>query len=225
MKSLLLPIQYYIEGLLFGRQCASCKKGGVALCTDCFSAIPPAPPNEDARMYSLYNYSDPLIQHAVWNLKYHHQGSLVQSLIEKSDDILKDIVADILQTGSSQPIIFVPIPQYKKKHTTRGFNHSERIARWMAQLFPDSSVRPLIHKKIETLPQSHIEKKEDRIKNITHAFSFDENYTTDPTALYIVVDDVTTTGATLREAFRVFDTHGITTVIGITLAHGYKQRQ
>jgi ComF family protein len=225
MKSLLLPIQYYIEGLLFGRRCASCKKGGATLCTACFLAIPPAPPSDSDSIYALYSYSDPLIQHAVWSLKYHHRGALVKTLIEKSDDTLKDSIADILQTGTPQPIIFVPIPQYKKKQNTRGFNHSERIAAWMSHLFPGSTVAPLLCKKVETLPQSHVGKKEERIKNIAQAFSLNENCTIDPATLYVIVDDVTTTGATLCEAFRVFHTVGSSNVIGIALAHGYKQRQ
>lgn len=225
MKSLLLPIQYYIERLLFGRRCLGCKTPGTALCAKCLLAIPAAPPCDDSRISALYSYSNPLIQKAIWDLKYHHQGSVAKILIEKASDALHDIIADVLQTAIPQHIVLVPIPQYKKKRSKRGFNHSERIAIWMTHLFPGATTLPLLVKETETIPQSHIAQKEDRFKNVDHTFSINPIYTVNPTTLYIVVDDVTTTGATCKEAFRILTNEGAVSILGIAIAHGYKHHE
>jgi predicted amidophosphoribosyltransferase len=64
--------------------------------------------------------------------------------------------------------------------------------------------------------------QEQRQENLAGAFVFKPVYlskTKDFTQAF-VVDDVATSGATLREAARVFKKTGVKHVWGITLAHG-----
>lgn len=223
MKSFVLPIQHYIRTLLFGNHCYGCGKSSSSLCLSCFSRLEPSIPPEHADIYALYAYNDPLVHKALWDLKYHHQGVLMRAIVTHSSDSVQTLISEILQSPHQESVILVPIPQYKKKQHRRGFNQSEMIATWFSADHADLTIQNLLVKTKETLPQSHITNKAQRLSNISGAFSLAPGKIVDPALLYIVIDDVTTTGATLSEALSVLKAHGATRVIGLAIAHGYKQ--
>lgn len=223
MKSFVLPIQHYIKTLLFGNRCYGCGKNGNALCLSCFSTIKPSLPTESTDTYALYAYNDPLVHRALWDLKYHHRGLLMRALIAHSNDAVQTLLSDILQSPHQETAVLVPIPQYKTKQYQRGFNQSEMVATWLSAHHEGFVIQNLLVKTKQTTPQSHITSKQERLANIRGVFSCAPETTIDPSLLYIVIDDVTTTGATLSEALSVLKTHGATRVIGLAIAHGYKQ--
>ncbi len=224
MKSLLLPIQHYIRTLLFGNRCHGCGKSGSSLCLSCFSTLRPAEQTEHSDIYALYAYSDPLVHRALWDLKYHHRGALTYTLIEHSHDTLQTLLGEVLYSYQQETLVLVPIPQFKKKEYQRGFNPSEFIAERFAAIHQDFVIEKLLIKTKETTPQSHLHTKLERLNNLTGVFSLAPNTTINYSLFYIVIDDVTTTGATLREAISVLTNHGAKRVIGLALAHGYKQK-
>lgn len=135
---------------------------------------------------------------------------------------MNEIIAEHLQSEQKQEIVLVPVPQYKKKTQSRGFNQSSVIAEWFRQEIPESHIEDVLEKTKETLPQSHLANRKARIKNIDGAMCAKKNL--DPKKIYIVVDDVTTTGATFLEAKRALQSSGTKHILCIALAHGYKKR-
>jgi ComF family protein len=222
MKKLLFTIQAYIGRLFFGGACTGCGAIGPAICSSCLATIPLSSTTEHQGIYGLYNYGHPLVSHAIWNLKYSHRGQEAKLLSQKAQELIAEIISDELQSTTPEKIVFVPIPQYKKKTQSRGFNQSDLIANWFTKDVPLAQVQELLEKYKETLPQSHISSKDARMKNIHDTMKVRGEI--NPKQIYVVVDDVTTTGATFLEAIRALKSAGAKHIICIALAHGYKRR-
>lgn len=222
MKRLIFTIQEYINQLLFGISCSGCRKPGFYICKKCLDSIRLSDTTEHSLIYGLYDYGTPLVSHSIWNLKYKHKGQEAKLLIKKASVMVSEIIADHLQSEFAQEIIFVPIPQYKKKTESRGFNQSIVLAKWLSEEIPNSKVKILLEKKYQTLPQSHISNKKMRIKNVEQTMCGIKNIEKDK--VYIIIDDVTTTGATFLEAKRALKEVGAKNILCIALAHGYKKR-
>src|SRR5690606_32803582 len=121
------------------------------------------------------------------------------------------------------PSIITPIPLHSKTFKSRGYNQAEIIAQELSQatgfpLIPDLLVRAHM-----TASQTKLS-KEERRKNIKGVFEINaQYYPKSDQALkgssVILVDDVFTTGSTLREAAKILKKAGISEVYGFTLAH------
>lgn len=137
-----------------------------------------------------------------------------------------EIVADELQTFSEQDLILVPTPQYKKKTNSRGFNQSETIAIWIKDLLPNTKIENILEKTKDTKPQSHLSNKSQRLQNVQGVMRVKDSKINQVSknTLYIIIDDVTTTGATFLEARRALSQAGAQNILCIALAHGYKRK-
>lgn len=226
MKSLLFTIQSYLSSLLFGSSCSGCKTPGPAICQSCLVTIRLSSTTEHDGIYGLYDYGNPIVSNAIWNLKYRHRGQEAKLLAEKGRELIAEIISEQLQSTTPEKIVFVPIPQYKKKTEKRGFNQSVLIAKWFTKDLLLSSVQSILEKYRDTLPQSHISSRDGRIKNIQNTMKVREGIHPPPGGkqIYVIVDDVTTTGATFLEAIRALKSAGARNIICIALAHGYKRR-
>lgn len=222
MKKVLFTIQAYVQSLLFGGSCSGCGSPGPAICNPCLQKITLSSLTEHDGIYGIYSYGHPIVSHAIWNLKYRHSGQEAKLLAEKARDMIIEIIAEQLQSDTPQKILFVPIPQYKKKTQSRGFNQSLLMAGWFAKSIELSTVQEILEKHRETLPQSHISSRDARLRNIQGTMGTKK--LVDPKQIYVVVDDVTTTGATFLEAVRALKSAGAKNIICIALAHGYKRR-
>ncbi len=222
MKKLVFTIHKYLERLFFVSKCASCGAPGEAICPKCLLLVPLSEETEHSGIYGIYNYGYPLVSHAIWNLKYKHKGQEAKILIQKGLGFINEIIAEHLQSESPEEIVLVPVPQYKKKTRKRGFNQSEVLASWITSYLPYSKLENILEKTKDTLPQSHLSDKKQRLRNVDGAMRAKRQI--DKNKLYIIIDDVTTTGATFLEARRALKDLGARNVLCIALAHGYKRR-
>ncbi len=102
------------------------------------------------------------------------------------------------------PEVIVPVPLYKKRQRSRGYNQSGLLARRLARLTGSISEQSLCYRAIDTLPQSTLP-IDARKKNIRGAFRLN---TQRPPRHLAIVDDVITTGATVSELALMFKKAG-----------------
>lgn len=212
----------FLSSLFFPRRCAGCASYGTALCKRCIATIPLAIDTDDRRITAVFDYGHKLVAGAIRNLKYHRRSEQMQELTREAFPHIMDTLSELLQSTTQETLILVPIPQHRHKQHERGFNQSLLIAQWIALMLPGSVVSPLLSKTTYTTPQAHIKNKSLRFKNAAHAMTAREQL--NPTMLYIVIDDVTTTGATFLEAIRALKASGATKIHCIALAHGYARK-
>lgn len=204
---------------LFPICCYGCQKSGVILCNACSSRIPRASFDdfEKKQIYAVFDYRDKTIKRLLWALKYKGGRTVAHIIAEKMyDELFEELGEHEVFENFTNPLI-IPIPLSKKRMRERGFNQAELIAKEFSvcsQIDIDSHV--LIKTK-NTPPQTSL-KKAARLKNLIGCFSI-QNQDSIRERNIILIDDITTTGATLREAQKTLIESGARKVIGFVIAH------
>ncbi|MEK7588375.1 MAG: ComF family protein [Patescibacteria group bacterium] len=171
-------------------------------------------------IYSIYDYRDPLIKRAIWLLKYKGKKSLSKVFATSIYlNTLEEISEMMLLENFKNPIL-IPIPLSKKRYRERGYNQAELIARELLLLSPETFTlkKDILTKIKDTIHQAHIKDRKQRLKNITNSFNI-KNKESIKNRNIILIDDVTTTGATLSEAKKVLKENGAKKIIAFTVAH------
>ncbi|GIW67150.1 MAG: hypothetical protein KatS3mg096_018 [Candidatus Parcubacteria bacterium] len=129
-----------------------------------------------------------------------------------SKEIFQDfgeIIARYLKNFSDYYLTFVPLTS--KKRLQRGFNQSEVLAQAIAKSLNLKIFNGLIKIK-ETKDQTELN-SEQRLTNLTGAFALKEK----PPRKVILIDDIKTTGATLKECARTLKNGGTKEIIALTI--------
>ncbi len=180
-------------------------------CVDC---IEDEPLFEYARSFGLY---EGVLRKAVNLLKYNGIKRLAMPL------------SDVIPLNRMPRVdAVIPVPLYKKRFRQREFNQSAVLARYMAKRIGRREGAtygfPLLLENLvkvrDTKPQVGLSAKE-RAVNIKNAFEVKNNDLIANKNI-LLVDDVLTTGATVRECSRVLKKAGAGDVYVITLAHGVR---
>lgn len=208
--------------LLFPRTCIGCGKPGAAICAICERTITIKPATLDDGVVAIFEYRNPLVKKAIWRLKFHSDKALgIYFGVAVYRELFRDMLS--LPDHERSPIILVPIPLSRKKRFSRAFNHAEIIARTVAEYAQEDRLpielrTGVLRKTRDTKSQVETIGREERLKNLEGAFS-----ATIPSELrdatFVLVDDVVTTGATMREAKRALLDAGAKRVLGIAAAH------
>jgi ComF family protein len=208
-----------ILSIIFPEHCRGCNKAGTAICRQCLSFIEPAPAViELPHAVGLWNYQNPIVRKAIWELKYHHTSPAAKLLTLQGTTVVTDFLAELLQSTHGQDMVLVPIPQHYTKTYERGFNQSRLMATWLQKIIPGASIQSIVKKTRATHAQAHAHNRQQRQENLQGSMKVAG--TASPHALYIVVDDVITTGSTIREASRALRAAGANHICAIALAHG-----
>lgn len=159
------------------------------------------------------------IKKAVYSYKYEpyifNLSEAFSRLIYESM-IQNEIFQNILSTSSNVWITCVPL--HGNRLMKRGYNQSEILGRKLSEKM-NLRFNPKIMKRVRnTVPQFKL-KKEERAKNIAGAFELNPKYTGKMRGKTIlIVDDVFTSGATLRECGKLLKKEGTKEVYGLILS-------
>ncbi len=209
-----------IIDFFFPLRCVGCKKRGEALCETCVDKFPPAQDNLPPRYFALYSFKDPVLKRALWELKYKNRHMIADVLGNRlGEHLFAEFTKGSLFSSLKNPLV-IPIPIHSKKKRKRGYNQSELIARGgLKKIAEPIEIRTDILQKIrDTDPQARIKNRQKRLQNIVGSFSV-KNTDIVHGRNIVLIDDVTTTGATMNEARRALLDAGARKVIGYAIAH------
>lgn len=114
--------------------------------------------------------------------------------------------------------VFVPLPLSRARMRERGYNQVERVLHALTTLEPKVSIdSSLLARVRHTRPQTELG-REERLKNLQGVFESPYPKSVQG-QIIIVLDDVTTTGATLREARDALLPHHPASIKLLALAH------
>ena len=133
-------------------------------------------------------------------------GLLIYKAIERSfaeTELGKSFMAGVCQFS---PVI-IPVPLHKKRLRKRGYNQSHEIAKALAQLLPfkPEIKTDLLERIADTRPQFDLDFLE-RHSNVINAFR--SRKCLDPEKHYVILDDVFTTGTTIKECVKILTKSG-----------------
>ncbi len=148
---------------------------------------------------------------AIHRLKYGGKSALAERLTPALLDTLR--CDDILSVVPFDCVVAVPL--HRRRERKRGFNQSELLARALARQLEVPSL-PLLQRVRATPPQVGLG-AEARRENVRGAFALHPRVEEVPPYV-LLVDDVYTTGSTLRECARVLKSGGAEIVCALTLA-------
>ena len=195
--------------LLFPPKCIGCGLSGVPLCARCIQLARKSLSKPNPYTISVFDFKDPLVKKAIHGMKYYHRTDLVTPLAEKLATELRTI-PDI---GT---YVLVPIPMRKARYLIRGYNQASRIAEELGKML-SIPVRYTTLVRSKTTPhQAKTKTKEKRLANQKGSFELRESCAG---MNILLIDDVTTTGATLDEARKTLLKGTATKVLAATLAH------
>lgn len=198
--------------LLYPPTCLACQAplaySEKHLCVTCLASLPSAeleiPSKKRVLMqkmygevplkhaFSLYYFSkEGRVQQLLHNLKYQHQTEALLYLGRHFGSLLQ------IQGYHQHFDLITPVPLHTTKLQTRGYNQSALFAKGISQTLQIPFTQNLLLRKSATHTQT-AKSRQQRWKNVAHAFSLQKNTASTITKKRILlIDDLVTTGATI----------------------------
>ncbi len=166
-------------------------------------------------LISLWEYEG-IMKELISAIKYQGIRHAVQELLEKGKEVMEGDMyrfRSFLEFFAQEDTTISFIPMHSKRERRRGFNQAQVIALQLATLAQGKQVIKTLEKIKDTSSQTDLT-REQRLQNIRGSFGCSVR----PSSNIVLVDDVWTTGATMRECCRVLKKTGVEKVWGFTLA-------
>lgn len=180
----------------------------------------PAQKHSEDFIFSLYDYSQKKVKKIIKYLKNKNDFLLKKKIADEMSKYLQDFLAEKkLFSEYTKPLV-LPVPMTRFDKLKRGFNQTEILAYYLAKNIKGEYNKKVLLKNIKTKKQALIKNKKERFINIKNAFSIKKGKedilkNTD----IIIIDDLSTTGATLLEIKKILKKAGARNVTAITIAH------
>ncbi len=214
-----------IFDIVFPKICVGCGREGKYICDTCQRKL--LVPEQICPMCckpSLDGWTHPKciraegMERLITGLSY---PGLVQKCLKKVKyKSAWEIIAFLYGLGNFHTVengVITSVPMWRQKERSRGFNQAEILAQLIADDCDIANIATLERTR-ETKPMFGLKKKA-RLENVEGAFRITKQHTNK--LIYervIIVDDVWTTGATMRECARMLKQAGAREIWGLTLA-------
>lgn len=225
-------ISNFLLDLIFPQKCVNCREFGSFCCQKCLEKIKPIQTQvcpkcgkisdrgqfcesckNDSNLTGLIvgaTYRIGPTKELIHHLKYN-------SILEFAP-ILADLLIDqLIDADFRGQVVITPVPLHRRRQNERGFNQAEIIAKLTAKKIGYDYQNLLIRKKYSD-PQVQSTGKKRR-ENLLDAFAPAKSVSIKNKTI-ILVDDVSTTGATLEECAKVLRLAGARQVWGLVVAKG-----
>jgi len=232
---------HWLPTYFFPKICYDCGREGWFVCPDCRPKVAKAinslicpncqkqsplglthpecrKPNGLDGLISYYRYAGwakEIVKDAKFGLNPHWRA--MKELAEEFAITLsqKTFPKIITNNRFSNNSIVSPVPLHWGRKMKRGFNQAEIIAGPTAKLLNLPLMTNLIERSVYSLPQTLVGDASRR-SNVRKAFAINRKIKTLPDSV-ILIDDVWTSGSTMKECCRILKSAGIKRVWGITL--------
>lgn len=205
-----------VISLLFPISCVWCQTWGDYLCKECKKELKPHPERcpfchkvsphyqtcLDCKSYHkslagimvVFQYTQ-LIKKLILSLKYYHKKDVAQFLAKRVALLI--LTNPTLQHAIHQHKLFVTyVPSHwRRRRFVKGYNQSYLLAEIVAQQC-DVPLLTIASKITLTRSQTKLS-RERRRTNLTWSFVLQKDLTLPEDATLLIVDDITTTGATI----------------------------
>ena len=201
-----------ISQLLFPSSCLLCNQPGVDVCSECSTKI-----RRNRR--GLYISDIPVWAGAVYG---DELSELI--LLAKEKHILpaRNFLAELLvesfmrarnESEIRERTILVPVPSSKSANRTRGYRHAYLLARQMLKRLPLSqrgsvSIQEMLVVNRKVADQTNLN-REQRERNVKGAYSVTKTSDLAEQADLYLIDDLLTTGSSVREGIRALRQAGL----------------
>ena len=230
----MLPRLTKIKGmaldLLFPRWCVGCGREGDFICPDCRRSLPRVMPPLCPRcglprpsatlcpvclgwqaeidgIRAPFRF-DGVMRQAIHELKYRNLRALA--------GLLAQLLNGYLLEYPLPAQVLVPVPLHPKRLRERGYNQSYLLAKELGKLARLPVVDDCLFRERHSLPQARTSTVGERRGNVADAFTCRHQRLEGKHIL--LIDDVSTSGATLDACARVLKQAGAASVWGLTLA-------
>jgi len=217
IKDLVLNIKNLFLDIIFPIECLGCGKEGEWLCGECQNKIRPDSHSLRGefldRIFTFYSYDNELLKKLIHGLKYKFVEELVLPLGEILVRELKKVEGQI-----GRPDFIVPVPLHRKRLLERGYNQSELLSLKISEHFGWPMENKVLARSRRTASQVSLSGGA-RKENVCGAFVV-INSSKVLNKKIVLVDDVTTTGATMEECVKALKQAGAREVLGVALTKG-----
>lgn len=165
-------------------------------------------------LWIVYDYKGEVIRKLIHYFKYKHIEELAEKLGALVVDFLKKVEGGHWQ-NNFDAISFVPL--HRRRLAERGYNQSKILAGEVAA-FLKLPLVDILKRKRYTKPQVDLG-FEQRFDNVKDAFCFNNNYEIKGKRI-LLIDDVYTTGSTLKECAKELKKARARKVWALVLAKG-----
>lgn len=186
-------------------------------------------PKEFEEVIAIFGYDDVRVRAIIWEIKYRRNKTMTKKMAEILYDVLKQELAErALMDNFINPLL-IPLPMSDARRKERGFNQTEMICEELVTLdspATESAGREnlftyspsLLIKVKHTESQTKTTSKRERTRNIEGSMLAIGADAVRGRSI-ILLDDVSTTGATMKEAKRALREAGAKKVLAISIAH------
>ncbi len=159
---------------------------------------------------ALFPYKNPIIKELIWQIKYKKNQHAIKCA---SYALYKNLYS------TKSNITLIPLPISPKRRRERGYNQTELIIDQIIKFDKEKVLKKnydLLIREKDIEKQTH-KNRNERISNTKHIFKV--NFKENLNDKIVIIDDVTTTGSTLKEARDELLKAGYTNIDALTIAH------
>lgn len=228
-----------ILDVIFPKRCVNCRKLGSYLCSSCFLYLSFEPeivclmcnrpswnglthpkclrPSGIDGSFSVLSYNT-VVKRLLFTYKYRPYVSDLRGIL--SELFVEGIIQNEHFIKRRTPdSVLIPVPLHSMKHRQRGYNHAALLAKIIGDKLGMKVIDVIVRTRKTT--SQFLLKKEEREANVRGVFELKKDGMRIDADTVFLVDDVVTTGSTLKEITKILKKEGVIRVYGLTLAHGH----
>ncbi len=225
LMDLIFPAECLVCGtrLARGTVCGECRLGiaphRTAFCGTCGAPLPGfrniCHPDTPYIMGAAGDYRNETLRTLIHALKF---GRIKGAAVPLAD-VLAHYFAQL--PIDHRGFIVVPVPISKERMRERGFNQSALIAERFARFFGIPHEKDLLVRAVHRRPQSEVPDRDERHENVRGCYAIHPRAERRPgtdARKVVLIDDVTTSGATFAETAGILRSAGVRKIFALAVA-------